>query len=270
MSKLDPQLRSYFDELATLFPPLPLDPTPFMRRSRYWTICALGRTALPSSVTMNDVELSLPNGTSGATARTIRVRLFYGHDGRDEPVPTVIYFHGGGWVIGDIETHTVTCARMAFEANALVASVEYPLDRNPIGAKSLTPVFTRPVRLPVIAINSKPARRSPLRATVRARIWPPLPRFACVTKILFTSHCRRSFIHAPSPRSILAATTNSRWAPGSPKPTCNGIGGTSRASICMRAITGLHRRAPRRWQVCRQLILSRQVAIRCATMAARM
>lgn len=117
---LDPDLRKYFDELALMFPPLPPDPTPLMRRSRYWTLCALGRTAIPSGVTMNDVELSLPLGPT-------RVRLFYGHDGRDEPVPTIIYFHGGGWVVGDIETHTVTCARMAHEANALVVSVDYPL-----------------------------------------------------------------------------------------------------------------------------------------------
>jgi acetyl esterase len=125
MSKLDPQLRGYFEEMAALFPPLPPDATPFARRARYWTICALGRTSLPSNVTMNDVELDLP--TTNAGESKTRVRLFYGHDGRDEPVPTIIYFHGGGWVIGDIETHTATCARMAHEANALVASVEYPL-----------------------------------------------------------------------------------------------------------------------------------------------
>ncbi len=120
MSQLDPALRKYFEEMAALFPPFPADPTPFQRRARYWTICALGRTSLPSSVTMNDVELDLAVGK-------VRVRLFYGHDGRDEPVPTIVYFHGGGWVVGDVETHTVTCARLAHEANALVASIDYPL-----------------------------------------------------------------------------------------------------------------------------------------------
>ena len=34
----------------------------------------------------------------------VGVRLFYGHDGADEPVPTIIYFHGGGWVVGDTDT----------------------------------------------------------------------------------------------------------------------------------------------------------------------
>jgi acetyl esterase len=120
MSQLDSDLQAYFQELGTRFAPFPPDPTPFDRRSRYWTICALGRTSLPSSVTMNDVDLKLAIGA-------VRVRLFYGHDGRDEPVPTIIYFHGGGWVVGDIETHTMNCARLAHDANALVVSIDYPL-----------------------------------------------------------------------------------------------------------------------------------------------
>jgi acetyl esterase len=120
MSQLDPSLLAYFQHMANVFPPFPPNPTPFERRARYWVTCAMGRTTLPSNVTMNDVELDLPNGQT-------RARLFYGHDGRDEPVPTIIYFHGGGWVIGDVDTHTATCARMAHEANALVISIDYPL-----------------------------------------------------------------------------------------------------------------------------------------------
>ncbi len=120
MSALDPDLAAYFASLGTLFPPLPADPTPLERRARYWALVGLGRTPLPSSVTMNDVQLDLASGKVG-------VRLFYGHDGADEPVPTIIYFHGGGWVVGDADTHTVTCARLAHEANALVVSVDYPL-----------------------------------------------------------------------------------------------------------------------------------------------
>jgi acetyl esterase len=120
MSALDPDLARYFADLGGMFPPLPPDPTPLERRSRYWTLCALGKTALPSTVTMNDVQLDLEAGR-------VPVRLFYGHDGSGEPVPTIIYFHGGGWVVGDADTHTPTCARLAHEANALVVSVDYPL-----------------------------------------------------------------------------------------------------------------------------------------------
>ena len=117
---LDPDLARYFAYLGATFPPLPADPTPLERRARYWTLCGLGKTPLPGSVTINDVMLDLDIGK-------VPVRLFYGHDGTDEPVPTIIYFHGGGWVVGDNDTHLPTCARLAFEANALVVSVDYPL-----------------------------------------------------------------------------------------------------------------------------------------------
>ena len=120
MSILDPDLARYFAELGASFPALPADPTPLERRARYWTLCGLGKTPLPSSVTINDVTLDLAVGK-------LPVRLFYGHDGADEPVPTIIYFHGGGWVVGDNDTHLATCARLAHEANALVVSVDYPL-----------------------------------------------------------------------------------------------------------------------------------------------
>ena len=120
MSALDPDLARYFADLGATFPPLPADPTPLERRGRYWTLCALGKTPMPGSVTINDVSLDLEVGK-------VAVRLFYGHDGADEAVPTIIYFHGGGWVVGDNDTHMPTCARLAHEANALVVSVDYPL-----------------------------------------------------------------------------------------------------------------------------------------------
>ena len=120
MSTLDPDLARYFADLGTVFLPLSANPTPLERRARYWALCGLGKTPLPADVTINDVTLSLNAGE-------VPVRLFYGHDGAIEPVPTIIYFHGGGWVVGDTDTHMPTCARLAHEANALVVSVNYPL-----------------------------------------------------------------------------------------------------------------------------------------------
>ena len=120
MSALDPDLARYFADLGASFPPLSADPSPLERRARYWALCGLSKTPMPSSVTVNDVLLELDVGV-------VPVRLFYGHDGADEPVPTIIYFHGGGWVVGDNDTHQPSAARLAHEANALVVSVDYPL-----------------------------------------------------------------------------------------------------------------------------------------------
>src|SRR4029079_12954287 len=42
-------------------------------------------------------------------------------------LPTLIYYHGGGWVIGNIETHDSTCRRIANKSRCQVISVDYRL-----------------------------------------------------------------------------------------------------------------------------------------------
>jgi acetyl esterase len=39
----------------------------------------------------------------------------------------LVYFHGGGWVIGSIETHDALCRELTMEAGVVVVSVEYRL-----------------------------------------------------------------------------------------------------------------------------------------------
>ncbi len=43
------------------------------------------------------------------------------------PKPALVYFHGGGWVTGDIETHDGICRTLANAASCVVASVDYRL-----------------------------------------------------------------------------------------------------------------------------------------------
>ncbi|HJU19899.1 MAG TPA: alpha/beta hydrolase, partial [Stellaceae bacterium] len=44
-----------------------------------------------------------------------------------EIVPVLVYFHGGGWVIGDIDTHDPVCRHLANAARCAVVSVDYRL-----------------------------------------------------------------------------------------------------------------------------------------------
>ena len=44
-----------------------------------------------------------------------------------EPLPIVLYFHGGGWVLGSIDTHDGYCRALADSAQAVVVSAEYRL-----------------------------------------------------------------------------------------------------------------------------------------------
>ncbi|MEM9646699.1 MAG: alpha/beta hydrolase [Planctomycetota bacterium] len=55
----------------------------------------------------------------------ISARLYKSSDLSDLPV--VVFFHGGGWVLGDVESHDALCRRLASEAGIAVVSVDYDL-----------------------------------------------------------------------------------------------------------------------------------------------
>jgi acetyl esterase len=42
-------------------------------------------------------------------------------------LPALVYFHGGGWTIGDIDTHDALCRELAIGARCAVVSVDYRL-----------------------------------------------------------------------------------------------------------------------------------------------
>src|SRR6201995_3432779 len=41
--------------------------------------------------------------------------------------PGLVFFHGGGWVIGDLDTHDVVCRKLADQGQLIVISVDYRL-----------------------------------------------------------------------------------------------------------------------------------------------
>ena len=44
-----------------------------------------------------------------------------------ETLPALVFFHGGGWTIGDVDTHDVVCRQLAIGARCAVFSVDYRL-----------------------------------------------------------------------------------------------------------------------------------------------
>lgn len=57
---------------------------------------------------------------AGRPARTYR-------PGGPGPWPTLVFLHGGGYVIGDLETHDQTCRRICRDAETFVLSLDYRL-----------------------------------------------------------------------------------------------------------------------------------------------
>ncbi len=45
----------------------------------------------------------------------------------DTPLPVLIWYHGGGWVLGSLELADLTCRQMAVDADCVVVSVDYRL-----------------------------------------------------------------------------------------------------------------------------------------------
>jgi acetyl esterase len=58
-------------------------------------------------------------------AGQVRVRLYASERGRLRP--SLIYFHGGGFVVGNVETHDPLCRSLTKESGAVVISVDYRL-----------------------------------------------------------------------------------------------------------------------------------------------
>lgn len=57
--------------------------------------------------------------------RGIPVRIYSDHEGTDLPI--FVFYHGGGWVTGDLDTHDSVCRQIAKNTKTLVVSVDYRL-----------------------------------------------------------------------------------------------------------------------------------------------
>lgn len=55
----------------------------------------------------------------------VPVRVYWPTD--EDNLPVVIYFHGGGWVLGNLDTHDSLCRRLAGETGCVVVAVDYRL-----------------------------------------------------------------------------------------------------------------------------------------------
>ena len=66
---------------------------------------------------IRDVLIAAPQGT-------LRLRV-YRPEGAAPLAPGVVFFHGGGWVRGDLDTHSFMCGTIAHNASCVVISVDY-------------------------------------------------------------------------------------------------------------------------------------------------
>ena len=68
------------------------------------------------------LEIPAPHGA--IPARLYRPKNRCETDGL---APCLVFFHGGGWVIGNLNSHDVVCRQLAHEGELIVISVDYRL-----------------------------------------------------------------------------------------------------------------------------------------------
>jgi acetyl esterase len=115
---LDPQIAAILPLLSSA-PPLS-GGTPEAARAgmRMFTVDLRDPASLPPVLSVEDVTYPAPEG-----ARDARI---YRPD-VEGPVPTIVFIHGGGFVIGDIDTHDDQARLLCAEVGAVVVSIDYRL-----------------------------------------------------------------------------------------------------------------------------------------------
>jgi len=96
------------------FPPLP------ELRQQLRTMVGLMDEPAPSLPRVENIRIPGPAGP-------IPARVYDPVGKAGAALPAVVYFHGGGWVQGDLESHHGLCARLALHSGALVVAVDYRL-----------------------------------------------------------------------------------------------------------------------------------------------
>jgi acetyl esterase len=118
---LDPQAQSLLDLIAsTGLPPVNLQ-TPVQARQSYSQRRAYTQSAPPAVQSVTDHAIAAETGQI-----TVREYRPAGNTALT-PLPALLYLHGGGWTIGDIETHDVLCRSLCNQAQCVVLSVDYRL-----------------------------------------------------------------------------------------------------------------------------------------------
>jgi acetyl esterase len=106
--------------IAQIIPLLPLrDPTVMTPQSAREALRALAasRAAVPPPPVASAIDVQVKGAAGPLAARVYRVS--------NKQSPTVVFFHGGGWVAGDLETHDRQARLLAIQTGAVVVSVDY-------------------------------------------------------------------------------------------------------------------------------------------------
>jgi acetyl esterase len=89
-------------------------------RAAYAATTAVYRHASAGLASVSDRSIRAADGA-------VRIRIYVPHTTAAAPLPCLVYFHGGGWVVGDLDSHDHLCRYVAGGAASCVVAVDYRL-----------------------------------------------------------------------------------------------------------------------------------------------
>lgn len=117
---LDPQAKALFDFLGITTLPGLETLTPQEARDRF-----AGMTEARKQMGANEPVQQVRDAKIAGPGGEIPIRIYT--PDVPKPAPVLIYFHGGGWVLGDLDSHDHVCRSLANLTPCVVASVDYRL-----------------------------------------------------------------------------------------------------------------------------------------------
>ena len=120
--QIDKDTQAFIDErIKNNAPPLESFTPQELRELR----AKMAETPVELRVEIEQVEDFFLNGTLGP----IKVRKYSNNPSKnfDKKNPLIIYLHGGGFVMGDLESHDLVCRHLCNESEATVIAVDYKL-----------------------------------------------------------------------------------------------------------------------------------------------
>lgn len=104
--------------IAEIIPLLPLrDPASMTPQSARDSLVAMARARPPLKTAAQARAISVKGAAGQIPARVYRIG--------EARSSTIVFYHGGGWVAGDLETHERQAQLLAMETGAVVVSVDY-------------------------------------------------------------------------------------------------------------------------------------------------
>lgn len=118
MGDVDPKIRVLLDMIAALQQPPLSETTPQQFRDmRARSRDILNPPAPPISIVREE--------TVAGGAGQLKARLYDTQDG--EARPALVYYHGGGFVLGDLDSHDALCRRLAHYGDIRIIAIDYRL-----------------------------------------------------------------------------------------------------------------------------------------------